>query len=101
MNLLSFSVAQLKRAITIKEQIESLESELAGLVAPVKVTTPPAKKKVISRSARAKTSAAQTARWAKLKDAKTPAAPKKKRKLSPQGRANIVAAVKARWAAKK
>lgn len=113
-NLLSLSVAQLKRAITIKEQIASLESELAGVLgitpAPsVATVVAPAlakKKKVMSSAARAKIGAAQKARWAKVKGtsaatAKAPAAPKKKRKLSPAGRANIVAAAKARWAAKK
>jgi len=115
-NILTVSVAQLKRAITIKEQIESLESELAGVlggstpapsVAKVVAPAPAKKKKVMSPAARAKIATAQKARWAKVKGtssatAKVPAAaPKKKRKLSPEGRANIVAALKARWAAKK
>jgi hypothetical protein len=119
-NILNLSVAQLKRAITIKEQIESLESELASVlgttpapapapaVASAVAPAPAKKKKVMSPAARAKIGAAQKARWAKLKETSTPAAKapaaapkKKKRKLSPEGRAKIVAAAKARWAAHK
>lgn len=122
-NILNLSVAQLKRAVAIKEQIESLLSELASIsgTTPASATAPsvaaavapaPAKKKnVMSPAARAKISAAQKARWATVKEtsattAKATAAPaaeakKKKRKLSPEGRANIVAAAKARWAKKK
>ena len=109
-NILNLSVAQLKRAITIKEQIESLESELASVfgTTPAPAPAPAKKKKVMSPAARAKIGAAQKARWAKLKETSTPAAKapaaapkKKKRKLSPEGRAKIVAAAKARWAAHK
>ena len=127
----NLSIAQLQRAIAIKEQIESLLSELASVVgtapipapavAPVAAPAvvpvaalvvapaPPKQKKVMSPAARAKIAAAQKTRWAKVKGlsaapAKAPAAaaaPKKKRRLSPEGRARIVAAAKARWAKKK
>ncbi len=113
-NILSLSVAQLKRAIAIKEQIASLESELTGISGSstpvIHVQSEPANKKVMSAAARAKIGAAQKARWATLKVTSTPAAtqvatppaaPTKKHQLSPEGRAKIVAAVKARWAAKK
>ena len=102
----SISVAQLKRAITIKEEIETLEKELASVLdaAPAVPTGPavaPRKKRRMSAAGRAKIAAAQKARWANLKKANPPAvkpAPRKKRQLSPEGRAKIIAATKARWA---
>ena len=109
-----YSIVQLKRAISIAEEINKLESELAGLVggssaAPKAPSAPVPKrrKRKVSATVRAKLAAAATARWAKIKGAfaapaTSPAIPrKKKRKLSPEGRARIVAALKARWAAKK
>ena len=110
------NLAQLKQAVRIAEQIEKLQTDLAGLIGgrssvastPTASTTPIKKpgKRTMSRAARAKIGAAQKARWARVKatataTAKAPAAPKKKRKLSPEGRARIVTAAKARWAAKK
>ena len=114
----SLSVAQLQRAITIKEQIEALNAELASLFgaapvaapkAPVASSTPAPlakKKKVMSPAARAKISAALKARWAEKKGvpvkapqtAKPVQTSKPKPKMSAQGRANIIAAQKARWA---
>jgi hypothetical protein len=109
------NLAQLKQAVSIAEQIEKLQAELAGLVGgrssvastpTASPASPIKKKKVMSRAARAKIGAAQKARWARVKatataTAKAPGAPKKKRKLSPEGRARIVTAAKARWATKK
>jgi hypothetical protein len=100
------SVAQLRRAVTIKEQMESLEKELASVLdaAPAVPTGPavaPRKKRTMSAAGRARIAAAQKARGAKLKKTTTPAvkpAPNKKRKLSPEGRTRIIAATKARWA---
>jgi len=110
------SIDQLKRAITISEQIQKLEAELASILgssAPVssspKVSAAAAKpgrrKRGLSAEGRARIAAAQKARWAKAKGGEDSAAeaPKagkrrKKRNLSPEARARIVAAVKARWA---
>jgi hypothetical protein len=114
------SIDQLKRAITISEQIHKLESELASILgasakvsAPAKVAAVAAKpgrrrrRRGLSAEGRARIAAAQKARWAKAKGAEAPAtaaAPKKrgrrkgKRNLSPEARARIVAAVKRRWA---
>ncbi|MDO8704447.1 MAG: hypothetical protein Q7J84_05800 [Sulfuricaulis sp.] len=110
-DLLSLSVAQLKRAITIKEQIESLESELAGIlrsspvrtVATIVAAAPGKRKKVMSPEARAKIAAAQKARWKKFKAAKTqPVAPrtvqKAKRTISAESRKRMAEGAKARWA---
>jgi len=116
------SIDQLKRAITISEQIQKLESELASILgasakvsAPAKVAaaavkTVKTRKRGLSAEGRARIAAAQKARWAKVKGtaAAAPAAVapkaakagkrKAKRNLSPEARARIVAAVKRRWA---
>jgi len=105
------SIEQLKKAITISEQIQKLEAELAALFganvnvsAPAKIATkvakPGRKKRGLSAAGRARIAAAQKARWAKLRGGVPKAAgkPKAKRVLSPEARARIVAAVKRRWA---
>ena len=101
--LASLSVHQLKRALQIKQQIETLDLELAQILgakpsAPAPVR--PRRKRTMSAAAKAKIAAAQKARWAERKNAVAPQnpAPKKKRRLSPEGRAKIVAATKAWWA---
>ena len=115
------SLDQLKRALQLAEQIQSLEAELASLLggqpaASIAVATPASKpskrggKRVISPEAREKIAAAQRARWAKVKREKSPAASsaattakpaKKKRGITPEGRAKLAAAMKARWAARR
>jgi len=102
----SLSVTQLKQAITIKEQIEALESELASVLggaAPAAVSAPSRagrKKRRMSAAARARISAAQRARWANQKKATAaaPAAVPKKRKVTAAGRKRLSALAKARWA---
>ena len=105
--LSNISVAQLKRAVTIREQIEGLQAELSaildgGSVAPV-VAEPavPGKRRTMSASARAKIAAAQRLRWAKAKGGSTaaaaPAVPGK-RTMSASARAKIAAAQRLRWA---
>ena len=103
-NLLSsLSLAQLQRAVAIKEQMEALESELQGLNGD-EGSGARAKTKTktrgynISAAGRARIAAAQRARWAKVKGRKAPAAKKAKRKMSAAGRAAISKAAKARWA---
>jgi hypothetical protein len=74
------SIADLKRALQIAEQIQTLESELTailgyGAAAPVpadRLTAPQSskprrKKRKVSAESRAKMAAAQRARWAKKK----------------------------------
>ena len=108
------SLAQLKRAITISEQIESLQSQLASILggsAPLVGSAPAAPKarkgkRTVSPEARAKMAAAQKARWAKKKGGAAPAAPaakaaKRKGGLTPEGRAKLAAGMKARWEARK
>ena len=112
------TLSQLKAAVSIAEQIEALQAQLASLVGgsssigsvPMFASTAVAKtgKRTMSPEARERIAAAQRARWAKSKGtstavAKGPAAKpaKKKGGLSPEGRAKIVAALKARWAKKR
>ena len=101
-SLTDLSTEQLRRAIAIKEQIETLQKQFESLfgastsVAAPRVT----KKRGMSAAGRARIAAAQKARWAKQKKAQGVAAKpakKKRGKLSPEGRARI-AAQKARWA---
>ena len=74
------SIADLKRALQIAEQIQTLESELttilgSGAAAPAatdRLTAPQSskprrKKRKVSADSRAKMAAAQRARWAKKK----------------------------------
>jgi hypothetical protein len=101
--LSNISSQQLRRAATIKEQIQSLENELNRIfwnsAKPVAAVVPK-KKRTMSAAARAKISAAAKARWAKVNGTKVAVklAPKAKSKLSAAARAKISAAAKARWA---
>ena len=95
------SVQQLRRAITIKEQIETLTAELAAIAGDQAPAKPGRKKGGMSAAGRARIVAAQRARWAKVHAAKAAVTdqPKKaKRTMSAAGRAAISAAAKARWA---
>ena len=100
--LLSLTAAQLNHAAEIKNKIEVLNKELAGILgsAASVVAKPAGKpaKKGMSAAGRAKVAAAQKARWAKIKAAKPAVTVKPKRTMSAAGRAKIAAAAKARWA---
>ena len=93
----NLSVAQLREAVAIKEQIEQLENQLASIFGGT--TTPGVagkKRRRMSAAGKANMAAAARARWAKIKG--TQATPtKKRRKMSAEGRARISAAAKARW----
>ena len=102
-SLTDISTDQLRRAIAIKEQIETLQKQFDDQFGGPTPPAPPrvARKRGMSAAGRARIAAAQRARWAKQKKAQGVAAkPAKKRrgKLSPEGRARIIAAQKARWA---
>lgn len=101
-SLTNLSAQQLRRAAEIKEKIQSLEGELNEILGPsepVSIGLSKPKRKM-SASARGRIAAAQKARWAKLKGAKSAIDPaqKPKRRMSPASRAKIAAAAKARWA---
>ena len=73
--LANLSVLQLKRAVAIREQMQTLQNELdrlaGGQMASGKNSAAPQKKKgTMSAEARAKLSASMTARWAKIRAAK-------------------------------
>lgn len=97
----TLTVAQLKKAITLREKIEALQSELNKIMGGSGSSAPAAKtgRGKMSAAGRARVAAAQKARWAKIKGTK-PAEPKtkSKRKMSAAGRAAISKAAKARWA---
>lgn len=98
----SISAEALRRAASIKDQIDQLEAEykaiLAGESAPARRGRKPGPK-----PGRKPGRAAKVAKEPKAAKTAEPAAKKakKKRKLSPEARARIVAAVKARWAREK
>lgn len=73
------SIDQLKRAISISEQIQALEAELASILGGIGESSARAAVKAVASSSSVK-------------------AAKGKRTLSPEARARIVAAQKARWA---
>ena len=71
--LRTLATAKLKRAIEIREKIESMERELTGLLEiPEKLTLGHAvrTKKKLSAAVRAKISVATKARWARIRAAK-------------------------------
>lgn len=101
MNISELSVAQLERALEIKQQIASLENDLARILGNSEVT--PAglgrKKHKMSAAGRARIAAAAKARWARFHASKgKQGKPAKKFTMSAAGRARIAAAQRARWA---
>jgi hypothetical protein len=106
MNLFDLSPEQLKRAASIKEQIDGLNRQLRGiLVAAATPRAAPSKNRTMSASVKKKIAATQKARWAKIRVSKPatvsarPAA--KKTVISTATRAKLSAKLKAYWAAKK
>ena len=93
----SLSVAQLREAVAIKEQIEQLETQLASIFGETMTPEVAGKnRRRMSAAGRARMAAAARARWAKIKG--TQATPtKNRRKMSAEGRARISAAAKSRW----
>jgi aminopeptidase N len=95
MNLFDLSITQLKRAAAIKEQIEDLNKDLRSILgASAKSGAAPKKKRAMSASVKKKIAAAQKARWANLRRAKSaprsvkPAAKAKKKTISRSCRPN-------------
>jgi hypothetical protein len=110
-NIHSLSVAEMREALAIKEEIEALQSKLDAILgaeappveAPARGPGRP-RKRHMSPAARARIGAAQRARWAKAKRGRKASAgdgapvEKRKRKVSAAARARLSAAAKARWA---
>jgi hypothetical protein len=108
MNLFDLTPAQLKRAASIKEQIEGLHKKLRAILgAPITSAAAPKRNRAMSASVKKKIAATQKARWANLRRAKPvtssvkPTAKAKKKTMSPAARAKLSAKLKAYWAAKK
>ena len=101
-NLTDLTTSQLHRIISIREQIEKMQSQIASIAGDGGISSPPAakvkKKRRMSAAGRARIAAGARARWAKVKAAKAGAAPKKRRKMSAAAKAKIAAAARARWA---
>lgn len=100
--LKDYSSADLRRIISIKEQIETLQAELEafGDETGSSVLAEPLKRgrRRMSASARRKIGLAQKARWAKMKGIEVAPLTRKRRRMSAAGRARIAAAAKSRWA---
>jgi len=110
MNLFDLTPEQLKRAASIKEQIEHLHKQLRAIFgAPTTSGPAPKNNRVMSASVKKKIAATQKARWANLRRSKplassvksTSTAKAKKKTMSPAARAKLSAKLKAYWAGKK
>jgi len=106
MNLFDLTPEQLKRAASIKEQIDGLNKQLRGIFgAPATSRAAPTRNRTMSASVKQKIAATQKARWAKVRSSRPatvsakPAA--KKTAISTATRAKLSAKLKAYWAAKK
>jgi len=98
MNMQNLSADDLRRAATIRDEIDRLSGELAGILDGTRPTVQE-KRRTMSAVGRARIAAAQRARWARLNGEKTPANEHKpRRKFSAAARAKIAAAARARWA---
>jgi len=94
-------IETLKKAVSIKQQIDVLERRLASLFGS---SADPAKGRKVSPGARRRIAEAQKARWAKYRSQRVAAdrSPKKtRRKVSAAVRARLSQLAKRRWAAAK
>ena len=108
--LTDLTTTQLHQIITIKEQIETLQSQLDSIAGGGEVQSPsteealvPAKRKYHMSAAHKRKlikalARARKIRWAKAKGTKTKPTRKKEWRSSPAVRAKLSAAAKARWA---
>jgi hypothetical protein len=99
----SLTVDQLCQILSIKQQIENLQSQLETIIGigviPASFTVKRRKRHRMSAAGRAKIAAAQRARWAKVKGKTKPLRRpnKKDRRSSPAFRAKPAALARARW----
>ena len=73
MNLANLTSAQLRQAASLKDKIAALQNELSKLIGASTAAKPAAQsaKRKMSAAGRERIRAAQKARWAKIKSAKT------------------------------
>jgi hypothetical protein len=102
MKLSELSADQLRRAASIKDEIERLHGELTSILGTVTASaTAPAgwrKKRRVSAATRAKMAAAQQKRWAVKRPTTVGAKPKAKRTMSAAAKKKLSDFHKARWA---
>jgi hypothetical protein len=100
MNLQNISTEQLRRAVQIKEEIESLENQLGMLLSGNDASKHGAGRRRMSAAGRARIAAAARARWAKVRAGNGGSArgTGKRHTMSAAARARIAAAQRARWA---
>ena len=101
-SLATLPIDQLKRAVDIREKIESLTQELHQLLGNLPQlngnSATNGRKHALSSEGRARIAAAQRQRWAKFNAARGGRRqPASRHDLTPEGRARVSAAVKARW----
>ncbi len=105
-NIKDLTVAQLKRAVEIMEEIESLQAQLASMGGrrggrPAGTRGGKRRRRRMSAAGRARIAAAARARWAKFRRGAArarPAKAAKRKRFSAAARAKLSAAAKARWA---
>src|SRR5262249_50528156 len=90
--LANLSAKQLRQAAQLKERIDSLEAELVRVLGATSASGIPTRRRM-SAAAIAKISAAQKARWARVKKA----GPRRRRKMSAAAKARLAAVARARW----
>src|SRR5437867_8862284 len=102
---MDLSLNTLKEAVSLREQIHTLERRLASLFGTGDITTPARSRarRPMAASTRAKLSAAAKANWARRRSGGTlrTTAPKRKGGLTAAGRKKLSDAMKARWAARR
>jgi len=101
----NITAAQLTKAASIKEQIESLQEELAGILnQATSIRSTQTIQRKISAAGLARIKAAQKARWAKIKNQEPRTSPKANsngQKMSSAAKVKLSAKLKAIWAARK
>ena len=104
-NLSSLTTSQLSQIIAIREQIETLQSQIDSIagggeipITSAKEAPAPAKRKYHMSAAHKRKLVKALAKARKIRSAKLKAAKKKDRRSSPAVRAKLRAAAKARWA---
>jgi len=103
---MDISVKDLQEAISIRQQIDSLQRRLSSLLRgapqrPAGPTASTAPGRYFSPATRAKLSAAARARWARTRGSKGAAPGRRKGQLTPAGRKKLSELMRARWAARR
>jgi hypothetical protein len=101
-SLINITAQQLRKAATLKEQIENLEHELQRLLGGGTASANGAGRtpnRRMSAAGRATIAAGARARWAKIKRGPGPTnhATKPRRKMSAAAKARLAAIARARW----